>query len=675
MKLLLPVLFTALSFLPACLSAQVSDSLYNALTPGQRPADKRVLTDTERMKIVGRIDGVVFNNNKKEVLGIVEDAKSISAKAGKLLKAKYTLALADFYAMLPDYDTSFIYFKKTQEYAGEDKALDYEYSRAGAQLASFYTMYGEQDTAIEYLNRAIVRGNNKDTLFLKDVYSAYENIYDAVGLFEKSIEYSRKSLALLRPDEKWGVSYTFNQLFMPKKFNELYHETKLKRYTDSAEHYLALIRNAIERNPKKMERWYAAYYYSAGQTKYEAGAYKEAVKFYDSCMMPEFLEKNRDIGGIFRRGRLERLICLVALDDAAAAKTLDSLDLTEKTDLWDNMFKNLFLYKYAKRHGQWEKALTYHEQYKICTDTLDLIKARSRVFEVNQKYSVAKKEVEIKTLENKNLKEKDIKTKITGGSVLAVMALLLVIMISYSNNKKLQVKREKEKQQLISSLQAMEQEMEQERLEQQLEKAAAVAGQRKTISQDLHDEISSGLAALRYYIADIKSSYTDPAVKDKLNDIELETEALYIQARNFMHELQKNNTGVGHYNVVSLVRHLTSRFNNKLVLHINTNINENEIEKKFTPQQHYEMYLVIKEAITNVIKHANATQVALNIHVENNTCNFSISDNGRGFDVHKEKNRGIGLLSITDRVRNLGGTLDIVSKNTGTILKGSFSLI
>ena len=64
-------------------------------------------------------------------------------------------------------------------------------------------------------------------------------------------------------------------------------------------------------------------------------------------------------------------------------------------------------------------------------------------------------------------------------------------------------------------------------------------------------------------------------------------------------------------------------------------------------------YLVVAEALTNVVKHAGATRCAVSLHVDGAQLRIAVTDNGNG---HIDARRGTGLAGIADRVAALGGT-------------------
>ncbi|MEO8712496.1 MAG: ATP-binding protein, partial [Parafilimonas sp.] len=67
---------------------------------------------------------------------------------------------------------------------------------------------------------------------------------------------------------------------------------------------------------------------------------------------------------------------------------------------------------------------------------------------------------------------------------------------------------------------------------------------------------------------------------------------------------------------------------------------------------------------TNIFKHANASEVLVQLLREENRLSITVEDNGKGFDVNElEKNKGAGWANIRSRVDYLKGKLDLHSDN------------
>lgn len=97
------------------------------------------------------------------------------------------------------------------------------------------------------------------------------------------------------------------------------------------------------------------------------------------------------------------------------------------------------------------------------------------------------------------------------------------------------------------------------------------------------------------------------------------------------------------------------------------NADIDEIDDLFSTEAQLNLYRTIQECLTNIGKHANATQLSVIVKACERSVTFTVEDNGEGFTMArvlgKETFRqGIGLASMEERVRMLGGSLEIKSQ-------------
>jgi signal transduction histidine kinase len=71
----------------------------------------------------------------------------------------------------------------------------------------------------------------------------------------------------------------------------------------------------------------------------------------------------------------------------------------------------------------------------------------------------------------------------------------------------------------------------------------------------------------------------------------------------------------------------------------------------------HNLLLVIKEALHNIVKHAEATEVDFKLEI-NDQLLITIADNGKGFDPAKLKRRGSGLKNMKKRIQSIGGEIN-----------------
>ena len=98
-----------------------------------------------------------------------------------------------------------------------------------------------------------------------------------------------------------------------------------------------------------------------------------------------------------------------------------------------------------------------------------------------------------------------------------------------------------------------------------------------------------------------------------------------------------------------------------------------EVPKTLSSEVATNLFRVLQESLQNVSKHAQATDVTVRLSGSSKGVGLSVRDNGRGFDL-EEKNagaKGLGLVSMQERTRGLGGFLRIHSlPGSGTKICG-----
>lgn len=84
------------------------------------------------------------------------------------------------------------------------------------------------------------------------------------------------------------------------------------------------------------------------------------------------------------------------------------------------------------------------------------------------------------------------------------------------------------------------------------------------------------------------------------------------------------------------------------------------------------MCSIIREAVSNVIRHAEATAVLVKVAYRDGRVSLAVSDDGRGIE-DGDDGRGNGLTSIRTRIDALGGVFEIGKSDPGTLLGVVFS--
>ena len=88
-----------------------------------------------------------------------------------------------------------------------------------------------------------------------------------------------------------------------------------------------------------------------------------------------------------------------------------------------------------------------------------------------------------------------------------------------------------------------------------------------------------------------------------------------------------------------------------------------------------ELFLIFKEAVHNIVKHAECSFVEIELTANDRNIELVVRDNGRGFDIQEAAHIGHGLTSIRARVAGVGGHVEITSDDRGTLLRATVPLL
>ena len=289
------------------------------------------------------------------------------------------------------------------------------------------------------------------------------------------------------------------------------------------------------------------------------------------------------------------------------------------------------LFKFYLKKGEHEKA-NYYAVFLI-DDAYKQAEARAKgsLFELERKFETERKEKTI-LLQEKKLADQN---KMILYLVILTLFIILISVIVFVWNKNRNITKEKKITENYAS--------------QLLQKTE---NERKRIASDLHDSVSNELINLRHAI--------------EKNDFRNKIDFILDEVRNISRNISP--TLFDKIGLKSSVEQLIERTQNQHNFFITSEINYDgslDIDKEL------QLYRIIQEAITNILKHADAMAGKISIEENKKTINVEIRDNGKGFDVQKmlEKGNSFGLLNISERVKYLNGTINFHSDHSGTIIK------
>jgi len=198
---------------------------------------------------------------------------------------------------------------------------------------------------------------------------------------------------------------------------------------------------------------------------------------------------------------------------------------------------------------------------------------------------------------------------------------------------------------------------------QRAEQESALERERARIAQDLHDDLGSSLTRISLLGSLLR------AEKDNPEQIEINAQKISQSADQTVRALEEIVWAVrpGSDTLQSLVDYI-AHFANELYEGNPTRCRldmPNDVPvQHLPPDVRHNIFLIVKEALTNVSKHARAAEVQLQLKVTPAALDILITDNGRGFDVNAAVATGKrnGLENMRRRTATVGGALTLASE-------------
>jgi signal transduction histidine kinase len=200
--------------------------------------------------------------------------------------------------------------------------------------------------------------------------------------------------------------------------------------------------------------------------------------------------------------------------------------------------------------------------------------------------------------------------------------------------------------------------LENARLHQRAEQAA-VTQERNRLARDLHDAVSQTLFSASL-IADVLPKLWDrdpDAGRQKLDELRLLTRGALSEMRTLLFELRP--ASLKDMELEDLLRHLTNAFTGRT--RIPAELKADGLTDP-SPEVKEVFYRVAQEALNNITKHAEASQVSVHLEGAETQVRLKIRDNGRGFDPGTVSPENLGLGIMRERAEAIGADLNIVSQ-------------
>jgi signal transduction histidine kinase len=308
------------------------------------------------------------------------------------------------------------------------------------------------------------------------------------------------------------------------------------------------------------------------------------------------------------------------------------------------------LYETNKYAGNTTQALNWYEQYTSIKDSLYNVENTTQIAEAQALYDNLQQEKEIQQLNAENERislENQLQTKQFYLVLLVGVLLLGGLGVLWWRRQKVFL-HQQEIRDLVKT-----------KGEELLEAIVATEQkERKLLAREIHDTLGTFLALLRMQHSSNKGLVDDPTYRERhltMSDLITQTAS---EMRRISHQM--NTGGQFSFNLQHAIE--------KLVMFVQT-LPKKQIEIIFNYMGEavelsraieLALYRTVQESLTNILKHAQATEVTIQINQNAEEITLMIEDNGLGFDVQIPY-KGIGLKNMRKRVEALGGTIQVDS--------------
>jgi two-component system sensor histidine kinase DegS len=189
--------------------------------------------------------------------------------------------------------------------------------------------------------------------------------------------------------------------------------------------------------------------------------------------------------------------------------------------------------------------------------------------------------------------------------------------------------------------------------------------ERKRMARELHDDTAQSLVALsRQLDGLLVNSVTEmtPAVKARLESVRSLTAQISQDVRRFSQDLRPS--ALDDLGLLPTLEGLVGKLSEED--HIEAHLEVLGSPRRLPPEVELILFRIVQEALTNVRKHSQATEVVTTVEFCNGTVRITVEDNGRGFDVPSEARElvevgKLGLTGMVERAELAGGSLTVNS--------------
>ncbi|WP_288788765.1 ATP-binding protein [uncultured Elizabethkingia sp.] len=501
-----------------------------------------------------------------------------------------------------------------------------------------------RNKAEQYYVQAITTFNkNKGSMLNKSNLS-----YAAINLANLYTEFNpEKAMEYAQLANKVSLE-TGDAIHIASSFGILAELAIQNKHYDLAKSYFLKASMEIGKSPVRNHNIELSILESLSRISEEQGNYKEALVYYKSYVDKyksvydqEKLDITKRLESQFEKERQEQKYIKLQLESDKKAQEIKLINILRAQR--EQVYNNL-------------KLVEENQRERLKFSELESEKKE-------QQLRLAKLETRQKNNDINNYKKLlAFKEKInTYYTIFIVIFIILILLLLYAYKQRAKSMKQRDELHAL----AMEKEKQNSKISTLTALLEGQEQERGRLARDLHDGLGGLLSGTKHqlsYLDPHQSENIEEGISKSIKQIDGAVEELRRVAHNLMPDLLVK------YGLEVAIQEFASRISNS-ALDIHTEFIN--YRNSLSEEKQLIIYRIIQELVNNAIKHADASEIIIQVSQEENVLNLTVEDNGKGFD-HKGLNvkKTAGFHNIESRVQFLKGTMNIISElNIGTSIE------
>lgn len=645
------ILFACLILFAVSASGQqkITDSLERAIRTG-------AVKDTNRINALNRLAITYWYNNSERALNLSREAVRLSTEIGfdRGLAVGCNILGVSF-DIISEFDSALYYYEKA---AHLSRKTGYNVILASAlnNTGMVYQNRGDYKKAISaYLDALRIFEKLEDQKGIGNTYNNLGLVYLDLKQYRQALEYHHKALSIReKAGDKYGIGASLTNLGLAwsnlKDDDKAlkYYERSLKIKEEIGDKYgLGILLNnmaIIYQDKNELDNALDIYAKSENYHRQIGDLHGLIFTFINTATV------------LNKQGKFNR--SAIVLDSAMYyAREVKSLSRMAKV-------LEAYSYFYGKT-GDYPKAWKTMLTLDSIKDSLYSEGMRQNIAEMKAKYEIDKSEHEIAFLNQQNeMKSLQLQTvRIRQRNSLLIAGIMLLVVLSAMAFW--QVKsRYKSKMRL-----------EHEKRHIQKEAFAAIVNaeenERKRIAMELHDGLGQLLSAAKLNVSVLEdtASEEDRLAVDNAGNL---IDQAITDLRNISHNLMPS--ALIRLGLVAAINDMAEKINSGR--QVTMKITAEGLDNRLPGNLEIAIYRVIQESVNNILKHAGARNILVDLRYLNENLDLSIADDGKGMPetTAPDTGKGIGWDDIQNRVSLFNGRMNLYSEpGKGTRLNINFT--